>query len=358
MHKTLLPLLVDPRTKSPLGLEATETDSLGNVITGTLVGNAGRNFAIRAGIPRFVATADAGQQQTAQSFGFKWGHRQGYEARRVHEHNVRCEVERHQVQSAAEFRSIFERHDHILEAGCASGHHTSTYLTPSWPGGMWVGTDISSAIDIAQERLGGIPNTHFVQADILELPYAANQFDMIVSRGVLHHTPSTERAFKSLVPLLQPGGEFLFFVYRRNGPVREFTDDHIRAHISSLPPEEAWEALRPLNLFGKALSEVNAEVTVPLDVPYLGLKAGTYSVHRLIYDYFVKAFWKPDWEYDESCLISFDWYHPHYAYRHTEDEIQRWCDESGLKIFFLESSWTGFTVRANKVADHAVTAAG
>jgi hypothetical protein len=154
---------------------------------------------------------------------------------------------------------------------------------------MWVGTDISSAIDIAQDRLFAIRNMHFVQTDILEPPYPAKVFDMILSRG-------------------------------------------------------------------KALADVKAEVEVPLDVPYLGIKAGTYPVHRMFYDYFVKAFWKSDWAYDESALISFDWYHPHYAFRHTPDEIQRWCDECGLRTFHMESSWTGLTVRATKVAGAAAAA--
>lgn len=358
MRETLLPILVDPVARTPLRLCGEVQYANGCITEGALAGEQGRIFPIRNGIPRFVATEDPGQRQTAASFGYKWGYRSGYESDRVHSHNEQCEIERHRVKTIGEFRRIFECHERVLEAGCASGHHTSTYLTPSWAGGVWVGTDISSAIDIAQERLGGIANTHFVQADILQLPYRENSFDMIVSRGVLHHTPSTERAFKSLTFLLQEGGEFLFFIYRKNGPVREFTDDHVRAYISSLSAEEAWEALRPLNLFGRALSEAKGEVEVPMDVPYLGLKAGKYTVHRLIYDFFLKAFWKPDWQYDESALISFDWFHPHYAYRHTEDEIERWCADTGLRIFHLESSWTGFTVRAQKCSQGATLSVG
>jgi len=148
--------------------------------------------------------------------------------------------------------------------------------------------------------------------------------------------------------VLEPGGEFIFFVYRKNGPVREFTDDHIRSVLAKMPPEQAWEALRPLTLFGESLSKSDAQVEVPMDIPYLGIPKGTYPIHMLIYNYFVKAFSKPGWSYDESTLISFDWYHPTYAFRHTEEEIRGWCNESGMRITHLDSRWTGFTVRATK----------
>ena len=72
-------------------------------------------------------------------------------------------------------------------------------------GAEWVGADISDAIDVARERLGGFGGTHFVQADVLDLPFRPESFDVVFSEGVLHHTPSTERALKALVPLLRAG---------------------------------------------------------------------------------------------------------------------------------------------------------
>jgi hypothetical protein len=38
----------------------------------------------------------------------------------------------------------------------------------------------------------------------------------------------------------------LFYVYRRKGPIREFTDDYVRDRLKALPPEAMWKALRPL----------------------------------------------------------------------------------------------------------------
>jgi SAM-dependent methyltransferase len=222
-------------------------------------------------------------------------------------------------------------------------------MSPEWRGGgqaEWVGADISTAIDVAQDRLRGVPGTHFVQADLLQLPFREHSFDAIFSEGVLHHTPSTERAVKTLATLLVPGGELLFYVYRKKGPIREFTDDWVRQVLSTMSPQEAWEALRPLTKLGQALAEVKTEVTVPEDIPYLGIQAGRYDVQRLVYWHFAKLFWRPECSFEENHHVNFDWYHPRYAHRHTREEIHRWCGEAGLTVRYCDEQESGFTVRA------------
>jgi len=46
--------------------------------------------------------------------------------------------------------------------------------------------------------------------------------------------------------------------------------------------------------------------------------------------------------------VNFDWYHPRYAHRQTEEEVRRWCGEAGLSIFHFDVQESGFTVRAIK----------
>jgi SAM-dependent methyltransferase len=349
VYRSLLDVLVDPVSKSPLQLKVEETNETGGIIKGTLVSEDGSNsYPIINGIPRFVAMEETDTQaQTAKSFGFKWAQHNAYEDPRVMEFMQREEPQRYGVESLEELRSLFLNRGRILDAGCGSGHYSSLYLPASFDG-EWVGTDLTSGIDIAQKRVGNIAGTNFVQADIFQLPYQDESFDLIFSRGVMHHTPSTERAFNSLARLLKPGGEFIFLVYRKNGPIREFTDDHIRASLSTMSSEEAWEALKPLTKLGQALTELRVEVEVPEDIPYLGIEAGRHDIQRFIYNYFLKAYWNEDWTLDESNLISFDWYHPKYAFRHTEEEVHSLCAGAGLSVTHLDSQWTGFTVRAVK----------
>jgi hypothetical protein len=106
--------------------------------------------------------------------------------------------------------------------------------------------------------------------------------------------------------------------------------------------------LRPLTKLAKALSELKAEVEVPEDIPYLGIRAGRYDVQRLIYWHIMKLYWRDTFTLEENNHVNFDWYHPKYAYRHTEEEVRRWCDESRLSITRFDTQESGYTVRAIK----------
>ncbi|HYE86607.1 MAG TPA: class I SAM-dependent methyltransferase, partial [Vicinamibacterales bacterium] len=236
----------------------------------------------------------------------------------------------------------------VLDAGCGGGYSASLWMRAGWDGPMWIGADISRAVDVATRTLAGLPNTHYVQADVLSLPFAPASFDVVFSEGVLHHTPSTRAAFLSIASVLKPQGELMAYIYRRKGPVREFTDDHVRAAISAMEPEEAWRALRPLTALAKSLSELNATVDVPEPIPFLGIPAGRHDVQRLIYWYFAKLFWNKQLSFEENNHVNFDWYHPVYAHRHTEAELRGWCAEAGLDIRHLDIQDSGMTVRAVK----------
>ena len=69
----LLELLVDPVTGESLRLAGD-----------ALRAPDGRTFPIRDGIPRFVGTLDAGQQQTSDTFGFKWEKTETYDSPEMH----------------------------------------------------------------------------------------------------------------------------------------------------------------------------------------------------------------------------------------------------------------------------------
>ena len=348
MHRSLIDILVDPVTKRPLFVDVYQHGTDGEILEGMLHSLEGKSYVITSGIPRFVATEDEGQKQTEKSFAYKWRQCHTYNSRPFRLTAQQWIVHRYGFKDPEEMSSYFDSKRRILDAGCGSGFSTSLWMNPLWKGDYWVGVDISAAVDIARGRLGATKKSHFIQADILSLPFLENTFDTIVAEGVLHHTPSTALALKSLVFLLQTGGEIMFYVYRRKGPIREFSDDYVRNIISQLAPEEAWNLLRPLTKLAQALAELRTEVEVPEDIPYLGINAGRYDVQRLIYWNFVKLFWNEAFTFEENNHVNFDWYHPQYAHRQTKDEVRRWCDEAGLCIGHFDEQESGFTIRATK----------
>ena len=347
VREWLLQILRDPLDGSRLSLGDDVVRRGGRLVSGTLV-SAGGSYPVRDSIPRFTTRSDARQAQTEESFAFKWTNREGFGSEGMQDKVSSWILERYGFVSGEAMRDYFSRSERILDAGCGAGLATSTWLAAGWrrDGNEFVGVDISAAIDTAHERLGEIEGTSFVQADILALPFAPASFDLVFSEGVLHHTASTEAAFKALARLLRPGGEIMVYVYRRKAPGREYIDDYVRERIADLPPEEAWERLRPLTRLGQALAELEVEVEVPEDVELLGIPKGVYDVQRLVYWHFAKLFWNPQMTFEENNHVNFDWYHPRYAHRHTEEDVRGWFADCGLEVTRFDAQEAGFTVRA------------
>ena len=99
----------------------------------------------------------------------------------------------------------------FLEVGCGLG--ITTYLAHKNSGGDAVGVDLSLAVWKACRHYRDNPFLHFVEASAFAMPFAKGSFDLIYSRGVLHHTYSTEKAFESMAPLCRPGGTLYLWVY-------------------------------------------------------------------------------------------------------------------------------------------------
>jgi arsenite methyltransferase len=342
MRRATLELLVDPVSQTPLQVETTDGDP---VLAGMLSSDD-RCYEITGGIPRLVTHIDADQEQTATSFEFKWGRRDTYESAELAEVARTWFLTRYGFGSVDEMRAHFGGVRRILDAGCGSGFSADLWVQGWEDAPEWVGIDISAAVDIARDRLGGLPHADFVQADVLQLPFADEAFDVAFAEGVLHHTPSTWDALASLVRVLSRGGEVCFYVYRKKSPVREFTDDYVRSLVSERPPDEAWEALRPLTHLGHALADLRTKIEVPEDVDVLGIPAGRYDIQRLVYWHFAKLFWNDRLSFDENLHVNFDWYHPSYAHRHTEDDVREACARLDLQIRHFDVDDSGYTVRA------------
>ena len=331
--------LVHPDTKEPLERRG---DSL--------VASNGEVFPIVNGIPRFVAQVnrlDSGQKQVMETFGYKWNRQDwGHEknSRRFYLNWVRssfgCETD-------ASFFEFFRGRKKILDAGCGSGIIAS-YLAPGAPDSVFFNVDISNSIDAAREYNQENTNTLFVQADLNRLPFRHGYFDIILSLGVLHHTPNTFESLKNLVPYLRTGGEFFLYIYKKKTPIREFTDDYVREKVSSLTPEAAWRKVEQLTKFGQYLADLNVELDLPCDLDLLGIKKGRINLQRFFYWHIVKCFWNDEMGFDYSNNVNFDWFYPKYAHRHTRQEIETWADRLGLNLEHVNDVESGYYIRAIK----------
>jgi len=104
----------------------------------------------------------------------------------------------------------------VLEVGCGIGTAAQSFIESD---AIYTGIDISDkSIDIAKKRLEvfNLKGT-LLHANIEELDTINGQeFDLIYSFGVLHHTPDINKSIKNIYNMLKDGGEFKMMLYAKN----------------------------------------------------------------------------------------------------------------------------------------------
>jgi SAM-dependent methyltransferase len=318
---------------------------LGQVAEGAAAEVTGTRYLMNGGILRAEQLLSGGQEQTAETFGFKWSLRDTFESEVSRARMRDWLIERYGDVERAPWWSDYGDNPVVLDAGCGAGLSALELFGEKLADVRYLGVDVSEAVDVAAERFAerGL-RAGFLQADLLRLPVPERSVHVIFSEGVLHHTDSTRAALGAVARLLAPGGRLLFYVYRRKGPVREFTDDYVRGRLREMAPEDAWRAVEPITQLGRMLGELELEVVVPEDVELLGIPAGPIDVQRLFYWHVLKAYHHPDLTLEELNHINYDWYAPRNAHRQSPEEVRAWCGELGLEVEREDVQEAGITI--------------
>ena len=102
----------------------------------------------------------------------------------------------------------------VLDVGCGPGWITVQYAKHS---ALVDSVDLTPrAVELTKAHLAyrGL-NARVQVGNAEELPFADATFDLVVSSGVLHHTPDTQKAFAECVRVLKPGGDAKITLYRK-----------------------------------------------------------------------------------------------------------------------------------------------
>jgi SAM-dependent methyltransferase/uncharacterized protein YbaR (Trm112 family) len=250
-------------------------------------------------------------------------------------------------ESESKFEKALSNRRMILDAGTGLGREVIN-LAKAAKQSIVVGIEFSDCATSALKNTLSLSNAYIIQGDLLKPPFKEKSFDFILSEGVLHHTPNTEQAFRKCCALLEVGGEFAFYVYRKRGPIREFTNDYLRNIMRKASSNESWKVAERITRLGKALSDIKAKVRIPEDIPELGINAGETDIQRFIYWTFLKCYWNDELPFDENTIVNFDWFVPEHAHRHSADEIREWCRKNNIEITWFNEEESGYTVRGLK----------
>ncbi|MBV9308370.1 MAG: methyltransferase domain-containing protein [Acidobacteriaceae bacterium] len=188
----------------------------------------GHSVPVVAGIPRFVSS-----DNYAVHFGKQW---KRYRLTQLDSYTGKP-ITRTRLQRCLGnlWPTIGNRQ--VLECGCGAGRFTEILLDA---GALVTSVDLSDAVE-ANAQTFSINDTHRIaQADIMALPFAPEQFDIVICLGVIQHTPSPEATIAALYQQVRPGGWLIIDHYKR-----EFfrwyskTAPVVRAILKRMPRERS-----------------------------------------------------------------------------------------------------------------------
>ncbi len=107
----------------------------------------------------------------------------------------------------------------VLEAGCGAGRFTEVLLKK---GAFVVSSDLSSAVEVNVENFPASDKHIVIQADINNMPFADESFDVVICLGVIQHTTDSEKTIEDLYKLVKKGGSLVIdhYSYDRSNYLR------------------------------------------------------------------------------------------------------------------------------------------
>ncbi len=107
----------------------------------------------------------------------------------------------------------------ILDCGCGTGQ-IPNFLALAGPRRSVIGVDgCRASLTLADDfrRKVSIRNLRYLRGDLFSLPVAEASFDVVISRGVVHHTPDPYRATAEVARRVRPGGVLVLAFYESVG---------------------------------------------------------------------------------------------------------------------------------------------
>ena len=277
----------------------------------------GERYPVVGGTPRMLTRAarPAGEaaiaRRTADSFSYEWERFGGL--RDEWERNFVDYMRPHAPESLAR-RSL-------LDVGAGSGRHS---FHAARAGAQVTAVDLGASIDVARRNLPRSVLT--VQADAEALPFEPESFDIVMSIGVLHHLPDTERALRSITRYAKPGGHvhiYLYWVPERRwhrGVLRAVTA--VRRVTTALPHRVLHALCYPLA----------AILHLSVVAPYRALRTRPRTARAA-----AALPLKTYADYPFSVLVNdqFDRFSAPLERRFTEDEVRSAMEAAGLEDIVL-----------------------
>jgi len=130
----------------------------------------------------------------------------------------------------------------VVDCGCGTAQ-LAAFLALAGPRRRVFGVDGCRASLMCGDEFRARTGTHnlqLVRADLFDLPLEPASFQVVISRGVVHHTPDPDRAIESVARAVAPGGVLVLGFYETMGRAfhcsRRFLSKITRKPVRFLDP--------------------------------------------------------------------------------------------------------------------------
>jgi len=288
-----------------------------------------RNVEVINEIPRFIHN-----ENYASAFGEQW--KKYFDIQLDSYTNTNISRDRVKRCMGSE---LFEKlkGKYVLEAGCGAGRFTEVLLSK---GARVASFDISDAVE-ANKKNFPLNEDHIIfQADINDIPFKAEQFDVVLCLGVIQHTPDPEQTIASLWNQVKPGGWLVIdhYTYRLSHFTK--TTPIIRPFIKRLSPK-----------YGIKVTDSITKLFFPLHKLVKNFYFGQALLSRIspVHTYF---FAYPELsdvdQYNWALLDTHDSLTDWYKYFRTKGQIRKALQGLGGTEIYSEYSSHGVDARAKK----------
>lgn len=283
----------------------------------------GHTWPVRSGIPRMLGE----DGNYADAFGLQWNTHRKTQLDSYTGVPLSRDRARRCLGEVCVSLLERERRTDVLEVGCGAGRFTEVLLSTR---ACVTSVDLSSAVDANQDNFPQGERHRILQADVLHLPFAEAQYDIVFCLGVIQHTPSPEETIAKLFAQTRPGGWLVIDHYTYTLSWYTKTAPWFRMVMKRLPPKTAQTWTRAIvnacfPLHRAARKSHVAQSLVSRLSPLL-----TYY-HALPLDDELQREW--------AMLDTYDYLTDHYKHFRTREQIRRvlaglggeeiWCEHGG-----------------------------
>jgi 2-polyprenyl-3-methyl-5-hydroxy-6-metoxy-1,4-benzoquinol methylase len=167
---------------------------------GELRCSSGHRFGVRRDIPRLLGS----ENNYADAFGEQWIEYRVTQLDSYTRTNISKDRLRRCLGESLWGSLQAPGRVEILESGCGAGRFTEVLL--QLPAASVTSTDLSSAVEPNKANCPLSDRHRILQCDINQLPFQAEQYDIVVCLGVIQHTKDPEKTMEDLYKQVKPGG--------------------------------------------------------------------------------------------------------------------------------------------------------